>query len=179
LRFAEVSTAMQTLLMDTGIPPSFGREVQALHCPMYRRGQGGTIWLQPAGDVRNPYFGATMLDCFDERKALPVTGGSQDATEPGPDTAEPQSQTQPPTSPTAASTAQQGPDDYPIDFCLVSGEKLGSMGVPVTLEYEGRTLKFCCAMCISSFRDDPDTYLKKLDEAAKTLGRTTGAVKSW
>lgn len=65
-------------------------------------------------------------------------------------------------------------DAYPIDFCLVSGEKLGSMGAPVTLEYEGRTLKFCCAMCIGSFQDDPEGYLKKLDEATQTLGRPDG-----
>ncbi len=77
LQFAELSTALQTLLMATGVPPSFGREVQALHCPMYRQGQGGTIWLQGAGDVRNPYFGSKMLECFDEREALPVTGGER------------------------------------------------------------------------------------------------------
>jgi RND family efflux transporter MFP subunit len=62
LRFAEVSTSLETLLMATGVPPSFEREVQVLHCPMYRSGQGGTIWLQAAGDVRNPYFGSTMLE---------------------------------------------------------------------------------------------------------------------
>jgi len=74
LDFAEVSTAFETVLKATGVPPSFGREVQVLHCPMYRDEQGGTIWLQAAGDVRNPYFGSTMLECFDGRKALPVTG---------------------------------------------------------------------------------------------------------
>ena len=74
LRFAEVGTAMQSLLMDTGIPPSYGREVQVLHCPMYRKGQGGTVWIQTAGDVRNPYMGSKMLECFDKRESLPVTG---------------------------------------------------------------------------------------------------------
>ncbi|GAA5483958.1 efflux RND transporter periplasmic adaptor subunit [Haloferula sargassicola] len=79
LDFAEVSTHFESLLMATGVPPSFDREVQVLHCPMYRNDQGGTIWLQPAGDVRNPYFGSTMLECFDERNALPVTGVAADA----------------------------------------------------------------------------------------------------
>ena len=77
LEFADISTAMQTLLMDTGIPPGFGKEVQTLHCPMYRKGQGGTIWLQTAGDVRNPYMGSKMLECFDKRESMPVTGMSQ------------------------------------------------------------------------------------------------------
>lgn len=74
LQFADLSTSLESLLMVTGVPPSFDAEVQVLHCPMYRAGQGGTIWLQKAGAVRNPYFGATMLECFDQRKALPVTG---------------------------------------------------------------------------------------------------------
>jgi len=74
LQLAELSTSLEPLILDTGIPPSFGKEVQLLHCPMYRSGQGGTDWLQPAGDVRIPYYGSKMLGCFDERKTLPVTG---------------------------------------------------------------------------------------------------------
>ncbi len=84
LHFAGLSAAFESLLMATGIPPSFDREVQVLHCPMYRRGQGGTIWLQTAGDVRNPYMGSKMLECFDERKALPVTGDRPDRAKPAP-----------------------------------------------------------------------------------------------
>jgi RND family efflux transporter MFP subunit len=171
LQFAELSTSLETLLMATGVPPSFGREVQVLHCPMYREGQGGTIWLQPAGDVRNPYFGATMLGCFDERRALPVTGGSTEGTEPTADQPEP-SETEP--AQADDQPAARGSDEYPIDFCLVSGEPLGSMGAPITMEYEGRTVKFCCEACIGAFQADPDAYLKKLDEAAETLGKTQG-----
>ncbi|MBS3822163.1 MAG: DUF3347 domain-containing protein, partial [Phycisphaerae bacterium] len=165
LRFAEVSTSLETLLMATGVPPSFEREVQVLHCPMYRSGQGGTIWLQAAGDVRNPYFGSTMLECFDERRALPVTGGEGEAASAAPS---------PPNEPDAKPQAAAGDGDYPIDFCLVSGAELGSMGKPVTLEYRGRTLKFCCESCIGAFQENPDEYLKKLDEAAETLGKTPG-----
>ena len=175
LQFAELSMALETVAMATGVPPGFDREVQVLRCPMYRSGQGGTTWLQPAGDVRNPYFGSMMLECFDERKALPVTGGSQ-----APSTqqqAEPSGQEaldEASTSSKEVSETGGAPDDYPIDFCLVSGEKLGSMGAPVTLDYKGQTLKFCCRMCINMFQDDPDAYLKKLDEAAETLGRPDG-----
>lgn len=59
---------------------------------------------------------------------------------------------------------------YPLDSCLVSGEKLGSMGKPYEYVYkeEGkpdRTVYFCCKMCVSKFKKDPAKYLKALDEA--------------
>lgn len=74
LLFADLSIALDKLVRATGVPPSFGRTVQELHCPMYRDGQGGTIWLQPGGDVRNPYYGSSMLGCFDKRITMPETG---------------------------------------------------------------------------------------------------------
>lgn len=74
--FADLSVALDKLLRSTGVPPSFDASVQSLHCPMFREGQGGVIWLQPAGPVRNPFFGSTMLECFDRREALPPTGAS-------------------------------------------------------------------------------------------------------
>ena len=55
---------------------------------------------------------------------------------------------------------------YPLDVCAVSGEKLGEMGKPVVIEYEGREIKFCCTHCEPEFKKDPKKYLKKLDEAA-------------
>jgi RND family efflux transporter MFP subunit len=73
-RFADLSVALGRLIRATGVPPTYGKEVQELHCPMYREKQGGTIWLQPAGEVRNPYYGKSMLGCFDTKAALPVTG---------------------------------------------------------------------------------------------------------
>jgi YHS domain-containing protein len=174
LQFAQISTSLETLLMVTGVPSSFEREVQVLHCPMYRKDQGGQIWLQPAGDVRNPYMGQRMLECFDERKALPVTGGSTQTRQPKPDQSGSTDSDAVDADHAEHEPATQATDDYPIDFCLVSGEPLGSMGAPVTLEYEGRTLKFCCESCIKAFQKNPDEYLKKLDEAAKTLGKTQG-----
>ena len=74
LSFANLSVALSTLIRATGVPDGFGVEVQELHCPMYRQGQGGSTWLQAAGDVRNPFFGSVMLECFDRREALPTTG---------------------------------------------------------------------------------------------------------
>lgn len=89
--FAALSVALDRLVRATGVPPELEVSVQSLHCPMFQEGQGGALWLQPAGAVRNPFFGAIMLECFDRREALPITG-EQPATEgaaPSPDTALP------------------------------------------------------------------------------------------
>jgi len=74
--FADLSIALAKFVKATGVPDSFEMQVQELHCPMYRAGQGGSYWLQPAGDVRNPFFGSVMLECFDDRNALPVSGST-------------------------------------------------------------------------------------------------------
>lgn len=73
--FADMSTALDSLLKATGVPASYGKEVQRLHCPMFREGQGGTWWLQRAGAIRNPYMPeAAMKECHDKLFAIPVTG---------------------------------------------------------------------------------------------------------
>lgn len=58
-------------------------------------------------------------------------------------------------------------DDYPLDKCLVSDEKLGEMGEPYVMQYEGQTVKFCCKDCLKKFKKDPAKYLKILDDARK------------
>ena len=60
-------------------------------------------------------------------------------------------------------------DDYPLDVCVVGGEKLGSMGKPVVIQHEGVTVKFCCKGCIEDFEEDPKKFIAKL-EAAKNGG---------
>ena len=63
---------------------------------------------------------------------------------------------------------QAGPKkDYHLDVCIVSGEKLGSMGKPAVLMHEGREVRFCCPACIPKFKEDPAKYLKKLGEPEK------------
>lgn len=54
---------------------------------------------------------------------------------------------------------------YPLKTCVVSGDKLGDMGKPVVLNYEGREVQLCCKGCVDDFKQDPAKYLKKLDEA--------------
>lgn len=55
--------------------------------------------------------------------------------------------------------------DYPLDYCVVSGEKLGDMGKPVAKTYDGREMKFCCGNCVKSFEKNKANYFKKLDDA--------------
>lgn len=56
---------------------------------------------------------------------------------------------------------------YPLDICLVTGEKLDSMGGVVTVVADGQEYKFCCKGCIKDFNKDPAKYAKKLADAAK------------
>lgn len=55
--------------------------------------------------------------------------------------------------------------DYPLDYCVVSGEKLGDMGKSVSKTYDGREVKFCCGNCVKSFEKNKANYMKKLDDA--------------
>lgn len=54
---------------------------------------------------------------------------------------------------------------YPLEKCVVSGEKLGGMGDPIELVHNNRLVQFCCSGCLAKFKKDPDQYLSKLDEA--------------
>jgi YHS domain-containing protein len=70
-----------------------------------------------------------------------------------------------PASPAAAKAAAALPDGvkaYPLDTCLVSGEKLGDMGDAVVIIYQGQQVKFCCDSCVPKFNKDPKRYLAKL-----------------
>ncbi len=81
LLYADLTTALDKLVKATGVPPSYGKDIQALHCPMFRVDQGGAWWLQPAGTTRNPYMGQEMPMCKDDKHySLPVTGAKPAAT---------------------------------------------------------------------------------------------------
>lgn len=57
---------------------------------------------------------------------------------------------------------------YPLDYCLVSGDKLGGdMGKPIIIVYKGQEFKFCCSDCPPKFKKKPDKYMKELHEAEK------------
>ncbi len=56
---------------------------------------------------------------------------------------------------------------YPLSTCVVSGEKLDSMGKPYVFVHEGQEIKLCCKGCLPDFKKDPAKYLKKIEEAEK------------
>lgn len=63
-----------------------------------------------------------------------------------------------PSKPGSAGSAKA----YPLDVCIVSGEKLGSMGDPIVIVHEGQEVKFCCKGCKPDFEKEPAKFLSKL-----------------
>jgi hypothetical protein len=55
------------------------------------------------------------------------------------------------------------PAAFPVEVCVVSGEKLGSMGKPVTVQHQGRTIPLCCKGCVDEFKEDPAKFTAKYD----------------
>jgi len=68
--FARLSQAFSKLLHATGIPASYQKKLQDAHCPMYPTDGEGAVWIQPAGEVKNPYFGQAMLSCADWQRPI-------------------------------------------------------------------------------------------------------------
>lgn len=56
--------------------------------------------------------------------------------------------------------------DYPLDTCVVSGEKLGSMGEPIPVTHEGVEVKLCCQGCVDPFNKEPQKYVAMVKAAA-------------
>ncbi len=52
---------------------------------------------------------------------------------------------------------------YPLETCLVSGDKLGAMGKPVRFATQGREIILCCQDCRKDFDKEPARYLKLLE----------------
>ncbi|MEY3548043.1 MAG: hypothetical protein RLZZ552_410 [Verrucomicrobiota bacterium] len=54
---------------------------------------------------------------------------------------------------------------YPLDKCIVSGEKLGVEGKPVVFLHDGQEIKLCCQDCRKDFDANPSKFLSKLPKA--------------
>ncbi|MCA9291839.1 MAG: hypothetical protein KDA25_11975 [Phycisphaerales bacterium] len=56
---------------------------------------------------------------------------------------------------------------YPLDTCVVMGDPLTEDGkdIAVNVVAGNRLFRVCCKMCARKIKADPDTYIKKLDEA--------------
>ncbi|MEM7012488.1 MAG: hypothetical protein AAF585_13510 [Verrucomicrobiota bacterium] len=61
-----------------------------------------------------------------------------------------------------ASAAAGAPKPYPIKDCLVSDNKLGSMGKVIRIVHEKQEVKFCCKPCVKKFKANPEKYLAKI-----------------
>jgi len=62
--FEPVSNFLIAVVEANGLPENV--ELMRAHCPMAFDWKGAD-WLQKPGDLRNPYFGAQMLECGEER----------------------------------------------------------------------------------------------------------------
>ncbi|MEQ1843717.1 MAG: hypothetical protein ABL994_25215 [Verrucomicrobiales bacterium] len=51
---------------------------------------------------------------------------------------------------------------YPLNYCVVTDNELGSMGKVVTKVYGDQQIKFCCKACVAKFEKNPTKYLAKL-----------------
>ncbi|HEY1660887.1 MAG TPA: hypothetical protein VGI03_00570 [Verrucomicrobiae bacterium] len=70
------------------------------------------------------------------------------------------------------SVAPALPTPYPLDHCVVSGDKFdSSMGKPIEFIYSDKAkginqeIKFCCPMCKPEFLKDPDKYMTTIQKA--------------
>lgn len=46
--------------------------------------------------------------------------------------------------------------------CPVTGQELGSMGLPIPATVKGLTVYVCCRGCVAKLQRDPDQYLAKV-----------------
>ena len=74
---------------------------------------------------------------------------------------------------TDAAWLSQAVAAYPLDGCVVSGDKFdgGAMGKPQDYVYKtagqpDRLVRFCCKDCVKDFNKEPAKFLKTLDDAA-------------
>ena len=63
-----------------------------------------------------------------------------------------------------AAVVEKQKDDYPVETCVVSGQKLGSMGEPIEYVAGNRLVRLCCKGCVKPFEKDPRKYLSKLEK---------------
>jgi len=75
--FALLSEEMTAAVKRFGVA---GISLVQFKCPMAFNNRGA-IWLQTDDETRNPYFGATMLQCGDVIKILPGVEGTGDSDE--------------------------------------------------------------------------------------------------
>lgn len=73
-----------------------------------------------------------------------------------------------------AAVIEKQRDHYPLETCVISGQKLGSMGEPVEHVYGNRLVRFCCKGCVAPFEKNPTEHIAKLDAAWKEMHEKNG-----
>ena len=56
---------------------------------------------------------------------------------------------------------------YRLKTCVVSDEKLDSMGKPYVFTNANQEVKLCCKSCLKDFKKDTAKYTKKIADAQK------------
>jgi YHS domain-containing protein len=54
--------------------------------------------------------------------------------------------------------------------CPVTGEELGSMGPPIPVTVQGRTIYVCCESCVAAVKRNPAKYFQKVDDELRQPG---------
>ena len=72
----------------------------------------------------------------------------------------------------AAVVKAQGPS-YPLETCVISGEKLTSMGKPVDIVLGTRLVRACCKGCVKKIKGEPKAALAKVNTALIEQQRKT------
>lgn len=63
--------------------------------------------------------------------------------------------------------AAEAKSTYPLQTCVVSGEKLGDHGKPYHFTHEKKEVQLCCKACLKDFKKEPAKYMKKIEDAGK------------
>ncbi len=66
-------------------------------------------------------------------------------------------------------------ENKPQNICPVMGGKINKN---VFSDHEGKRVYFCCAGCISTFKKNPDTHIKKLESDGVVLDKTPESTSS-
>ena len=64
----------------------------------------------------------------------------------------------------AVAPGPTGAPEIAQKFCPVMGQPIDP---DIYVERDGRKVYFCCQMCVDTFKKDPETYMKKLDDQLK------------
>jgi YHS domain-containing protein len=68
-----------------------------------------------------------------------------------------------------SSFAAEGEKGVPQTKCPVMGSNIDKK---VYLDYQGKRIYFCCPECIKTFKEQPDVYIKKMEEQGIILEKS-------